>query len=72
MREHTAEDPSLQALKQTILDGWPDHRDQLPLIVKPYFNFRDELAVQEGLIFRGERLIVPKGMRHRIKEDLHI
>ena len=72
MREHTAEDPSLQALKQTILDGWPDHRNQLPLMVKPYFNFRDELSVQDGLIFRGERLIVPKGMRHKIKEDLHI
>ena len=72
MREHTAEDPSLQALKQTILDGWPDHRNQLHLMVKPYFNFRDELSVQDGLIFRGERLIVPKGMRHKIKEDLHI
>ena len=72
MREHTAEDPSLQALKQTILDGWPDHRNQLPLMVKPYFNFRDEVSVQDGLIFRGERLIVRKGMRHKIKEDLHI
>ena len=72
MRDLTAEDPSLQALKQTILDGWPEHRNQLPLMVKPYFNFRDELSVQDGLIFRGERLIVPKAMRPKVKEDLHI
>ena len=32
---------------------------------------RDELAVSDGLIFRGERVVIPEGMRKLMKECLH-
>ena len=32
---------------------------------------RDELAVTDGLIFRGERLVIPKGLRKNILSELH-
>ena len=54
-RQHTNCDPALQQLKQTILRGWPKDKSQLPPLVTPYFSIRDELAVTDGLIFRGER-----------------
>ena len=30
------------------------------------FKFRDELAVTDGLIFRGERLVIPSTMRSEL------
>ena len=71
MRHHTNHDPALQQLKQTILQGWPKDKSQLPPLVTPYFSIHDELAVTDGLIFRGERLVVPKEMRSQIKRDIH-
>ena len=32
---------------------------------------RDELAVTDGLIFRGQRLVIPKGLRKNTQSELH-
>lgn len=71
IRLHTTDDPALQQLKLTIQEGWPEDRSQLSPLVTPYFSIRDELAVTDGLVFRGERLVIPKGMRVKIKKDIH-
>ena len=55
IRQQTAADPTLMALAEVIAKGWPDHRNALPGNLTPYFNYRDELTAQDGLIFRGER-----------------
>ena len=71
IRQHTNDDLALQLLKQTIQEGWPDHQSALPPLVVPYFSIRDELAVTDGLVFRGERLGIPKSLRSQIKKDIH-
>jgi len=60
VRMRTTEDESLQILKDTILCGWPHKREDTPSLAKPYFDIRDELTVQVGILFRGERAIIPK------------
>ena len=40
-------------------------------VLHPYHPFRDELVEQNGVIFKGERLIVPPTMRHSMIERLH-
>ncbi|XP_003729725.2 uncharacterized protein K02A2.6-like [Strongylocentrotus purpuratus] len=72
IKRQTTQDPTLSQLKDTILDGWPDNKTKLPLSLTPYFSFRDELSVTDDLIFKGERLVIPKQMRRQIKEELHI
>ena len=71
IRQHTSDDTSLQQLKRIIQEGWPADEKSLPPLVTPYFSVRDELAVTDGLIFRGERLVIPKGMRAAVKKDIH-
>ena len=71
IRQHTNDDLALQPLKQTIQEGWPDHQSALLPLVVPYFSIRDELAVTDGLVFRGERLVIPKSLRSQIKKDIH-
>ena len=36
-----------------------------------YFLVRDELSAQDGLIFKGQRCVIPLSLRARIKEKLH-
>jgi hypothetical protein len=39
--------------------------------VKPFQDFSDELAVVNGMLLRGTRLVVPKSMRPQILETIH-
>ena len=67
----TAEDFTLIELKEVILRGWPSARQDCPLPVTPYFDYRDELTVQDGIILRGDRVIIPHKMRQEMKEKVH-
>ena len=71
IKEATAHDETLQAVKHLILAGWPDHRKQCSPETAPYFEQRDELSYQDGVIFRGTRVIVPKATRPIIRQRLH-
>ena len=71
IREDTDRDEVLQAVKATIQSRWPDSKRNIAPKVSPYFPFRDELVVEEGLIMRGDRLVVPHALRKGVIKDLH-
>lgn len=68
IRQETQDDETMQVLMKVILQDWPDDKSSVPSLALPYFNQRDELAVQNGLIFRGERVVVPKKLREVMKQ----
>ncbi|KAK2564108.1 Retrovirus-related Pol polyprotein from transposon 412 [Acropora cervicornis] len=70
IQQATEDDENLQALKAVILRGWPDDRSQLPEQTTPYFSMRDELSLHDGVIFRGQRIVVPVSLRKDIKQKL--
>ena len=37
----------------------------------PYFSYRDELTIHDGVIFRGERIVMPSSLRQGMKEKVH-
>ena len=71
LKEATAQDETLQILKAVIMNGWPEDKAKLPAEITPYFSFRDELSIQDGLIIRGDRVVIPWNMRAEIKKLLH-
>lgn len=72
LREETARDPVLSKLKEVILNGWPEWQKQVPKTLKPYWSYRDELSVEDGVILKGsEQVIIPKSMQQFILESLH-
>lgn len=70
IREETAKDPVLQTLKATILNGWPSQRKKLPPERHEYFKVKDELATQDGIIFKGPKCVIPKSLGPKINEKL--
>ena len=57
--------------KAVIQQGWPDEKSALPPVVCPYFNMRDKFSVQDGIIFKGERVVVPKADRGELLRRIH-
>lgn len=55
----TAEDHALQIVQRYITNGWPEHRHCVAPEAQPYYNVSDELSFQDGLIFRGARVVNP-------------
>ena len=71
IKRETAADSTLTELMDTVVKGWPNQRCQVPHTILPYFDYRDELSVQDGVLFRGERVLIPASMRKDMKEKLH-
>ena len=59
IRGATAMDEDLRTLGEVILKGWPDDRKQVPQQLRPYFHFKDEVTIQDGLIMKRERIVIP-------------
>ena len=54
-----------------ITQGFPDHRNQLPDPCRHYWNVREHLTVDDGLIVYGCRLLIPSSMRQQMLASLH-
>ena len=71
IQRETEKDESLQVLKVVIQYGWTEDKSALPPVVSPYFKMRDEKSVQNELIFKGERVVVPKAARGELLGIIH-
>ncbi|XP_032218641.2 uncharacterized protein K02A2.6-like [Nematostella vectensis] len=67
----TEADDVMRELKAVIRQGWPLAKDALQVCLRDYFPFRDELTLQNGLIFKGKRLVIPTSMKDDMLEKLH-
>ncbi|XP_022787546.1 uncharacterized protein K02A2.6-like [Stylophora pistillata] len=64
----TENDEELKRLITCTRERKIDHRN---LDMKAYFNIYDELAVAEGLVLRGERIVVPRELRETMVKIAH-
>ena len=39
--------------------------------LKPYWSYRDELAVIDGMILKGRHIIIPNSLRQQVLDQLH-
>jgi len=70
IRRETLSDPVLQDVAKYMKTHWPD-KSALNGDQKRFFRERNCLSEKDGLLFYGDRLIIPKSCRHRILTMLH-
>ena len=58
-------------LSSVILKGWPDNREDVSPAVRQYWSYRDELTCLDGLMFKGDKIIVPKTLQSEMLEKIH-
>ena len=71
IRAETEKDEELQTLTRITRDGWPENQSKIPTSMKPYWNFRDEISVYNGIVFKAEQMIIPKAMRSEMLSQIH-
>ena len=72
LQASTASNPDIQQLIAVIEEGLPDHGNSCPPSVKLFWNYRDELSVIEGLVFKGERIVITVALRKDMLRRVHI
>jgi predicted aspartyl protease len=71
IKAQTQDDDEMQKLQQTIQQGWPEDKSKVQPQLRCYFDMRDELSVADGLVYRGERLVIPAKARRDMLTHLH-
>ena len=59
VREETCRDPVLNGLAQVIFTGWPVGIREMPTDLRQFWSYRDELAVEDGIIFTVDKFLSP-------------
>lgn len=67
----TENDVELRALTKLIQEGWPENIRSMSPQLKHYQTFKEEIEWVDGLLFKGEKLIVPLSERPKCLESIH-
>ena len=71
LKAAAADDVEYVMLREQITNGWPDAPAAVPPELRQYMTFADELAVSGGLVYKGNRVVVPRGMQVEILQRIH-
>ena len=71
IRYATSQDQTLQSVKMLIHHSWPEERSKSPPCTHPFWNNRDELTIQNGILFKGIKVVIPQVLRHEMIKRTH-
>ncbi|CAE1165607.1 unnamed protein product [Acanthosepion pharaonis] len=71
LRNCTTADPLLNQLRETIITGWPETIKQLPTDIRVFWGLRDQLSIDDGLILKGQQIVIPQTLQEDILKQLH-
>ena len=71
LREATSNDKTMRDVREIIKSGWPETKSQAPVNTQEYWHIRDELSEIDGIIFKGDRIVVPPSQRKEMLERIH-
>uniref|UniRef100_A0A1B0CR30 RNA-directed DNA polymerase n=1 Tax=Lutzomyia longipalpis TaxID=7200 RepID=A0A1B0CR30_LUTLO len=64
-------DPVLTQVIKFVQKGWPNSSNEVPKCIRHFFSFRDELDFTDGLLFKGDRIVVPSEERSNALKNIH-
>ena len=68
IKQATSRDPLLQQIAKYMMDGWPE---SVSLPAVPYEQVRGELSVYDGMLLRGQCMVIPQELQREILERIH-
>ena len=61
----------MQLLIQQIKSGWRSERSSVPPELIPYYPYRDELSVSNGMIYKLHDILIPPNLQAQTLKTLH-
>ena len=71
MLQETSKDKELQSLKHYISTGWTMKRSQIPVFLHPYWNYRDELTIESGILMKNSKVLIPEILKQKYLIQIH-
>ena len=71
IHEETSRDPTLTLLRHYIHMGWPNDCRMLPQELHTFWNYREDLSMENRLITKEARLLIPSTLRRKVLEQIH-
>ena len=59
----------LQHLKNSIIAGWLNTRDELHNNLSLYWSYRDDLVVIDGVVKKGRHIIIPAVLKQQVLDQ---
>ena len=54
-----------------VLAGWTSQKSEVPDEIRAYWDFRDEISLYDGLLFKSHQVIVPASLRPELLQKIH-
>ena len=70
LKSETKKDQTLVELQETITLGWPDDKRHLATNLRPFWTFREELSVHNGIFCKSQQVLIPQSMYSTMLEPL--
>jgi hypothetical protein len=71
IRQATQQDVNVKSAYDYTLAGWPAYKQDVQLAARELYNVKDELSVVDGLLLRGDRIVIPYCMRKEMLQRIH-
>ena len=62
----------MQMLHRYAMEGWPEHKRDVPPSLRSFWNIRNGIQVTDGILLKDNRLVIPFALRNDILQKLHI
>ena len=70
-QNETEKDPVLKKIKEYALNGWPNHKSKCDENLKSYYTNRNDIFIDDDILFYEERIMVPFSMIPNMLSQLH-
>ena len=71
LQKETSTDIAMSALYKVVKQGWPSDKALLPPEIRPYWSFRDEISIHEGVLLKSDQVIIPSSLRQEMLTKIH-
>ena len=71
IHEETSKDSTLTLLKHYIHMGWPNDCRILPQELHTFWNYREDLSMENRLVTKEARVLIPSTLRKKVLEQIH-
>ena len=71
IQDETRRDERWYHLKELVYYGWPVLFQDCPNDLEDYWNYQEDLSVENGLVLKGHCLIIPKRLRPQMLSLVH-
>ena len=71
IRYATSQNQTLQSVKMLINQVWTEERSKSPPCTHPFWNNGDELTIQNEILFKGTKVVIPQVLRHDMIKRTH-